>query len=767
MRDHGPSKGERPGIADADLLEELESSRRRVRELERNLAERELQEAADQKEVARLAEAFKPANIRAWCWTAEARLTQYLPIRGDVRDSQGRHASQVSHSEEGLLQAIHPDDRERVVSVWDRAYKDHVPYEIEYRLVLTGGEVRHNHEIGRPEFDESGRYLGHFGTTQDITDRMQAEEALREVRDELELRVEERTRDIEETNETLKREITERKRAEEALQIREQQFRDFAEASGDWFWETDAEHRFTWFSDRVEEITGVPVAFHIGKSRLELAADQAEQEKWHAHLEILEARRSFRNFGYLRKGHDGRLQHLTSSGVPVFDAEGNFKGYRGTGADITAAVEAEAKAASAQKQFMAAIESVSDGFALFDADDRMVFCNSRFKALNPHLVPKIVPGVSFEELLRDNIAANRILDALSDEEAFIHRRMDQHRNPSGPLVQQRRDGCWLELREEKTTEGATFLVNTDITERKRAEEAIQESKQALQDRIEQLEEAQRRLELQGVDLVRLAEELKIARDQAETANRTKSEFLAAMSHELRTPLNAIIGFSEVIKDERLGPGGSVKYRDYAQDIHSSGQHLLDLINDILDLSKVESGTDELHEENIKIADITRSAIGLVRQRAEKKGVELKLEFLENLPALCADKRKLKQILVNLLTNAIKFTEAGGKVTLRTWCDGKSGYVFQVIDTGIGIAPEDAPKALLQFGQVDSDLNRAYEGTGLGLPLTKALAEQHGGSLDLQSEVGVGTTVTVSFPAARIAQVPQDRHSLRIDDRHAS
>ena len=532
-------------------------------------------------------------------------------------------------------------------------------------------------------------------------------------------------------NVALEHEVAERQRVMEALQLREQELRDFAEASGDWFWETDAEHRFTWFSDRVEKITGVPVAFHIGKNRLELAADKAEQEKWHAHLEILEARRSFRDFRYLRKGHDGRLQHMTSSGVPVFDAEGNFKGYRGTGADITAAVEAEAKAASVQKQFMAAIESVSDGFALFDADDRMVFCNSRFKTLNPDLAPKIVPGVSFEEMLRDNIAAGRILDALGDEEAFIRRRMEQHRNPCGPLVQQRRDGHWLELREERMPEGSTFLVNTDITERKAAEEAM----------------------------------LAIMKE-AEIANRTKSEFLANMSHELRTPLNAIIGFSEIIKDETFGPVGSTKYREYANDINESGQHLLALINNILDLSKIESGTDELHEENIEVSKLANAIMKLVVGLAQTGNVELELDVSDDIAVLHADERKVKQILLNLLSNAIKFTPDGGKVTLKIWSRAESGYVFQVIDTGIGIAFEDIPKALAPFQQIDSGLNRRHEGTGLGLSLTKSLIEMHGGYLDLQSEVGVGTTVTVRFPAERIVHSPYGTKAISAGDRKA-
>ena len=222
-----------------------------------------------------------------------------------------------------------------------------------------------------------------------------------------------------------------------------------------------------------------------------------------------------------------------------------------------------------------------------------------------------------------------------------------------------------------------------------------------------------------------------------------------MSHELRTPLNAIIGFSEIIKNETLGPVGSLKYREYTNDIHGAGLHLLDLINDILDLAKIESGKGELHEANIDVQEVIRSALNLVRQRAEQDGIKLELELPDQLPALRADPRKLKQILVNLLSNAVKFNDAGGEVTLKAWCRMDSGHVFQIVDTGIGIAPEDIPKALSRFGQVDGDLSRQFEGTGLGLPLTKSLVEQHGGGLDLRSEVGSGTTVTVRFPAERV------------------
>jgi signal transduction histidine kinase len=319
----------------------------------------------------------------------------------------------------------------------------------------------------------------------------------------------------------------------------------------------------------------------------------------------------------------------------------------------------------------------------------------------------------------------------------------------------------------KQTQEANRGLESEVKERMRAEEALLASGCALKDRVADLEKAQRMLVTQGESLTRLADDLLIARDEACAADRAKSEFLAAMSHELRTPLNTVIGFAEVMEDEIFGPIGNSKYRDYSVDIRESGQHLLGLINDILDLTKIESGKDTLHEEEIEISQIIRSSLSLVGQRAEQGKIKLELQIPDHLPALRADVRKLKQILVNLLSNAIKFTESGGQVTLSTWCQRDSGHVFEVVDTGIGIEAKDIPKALSRFGQVDGDLNRQYQGTGLGLPLSKALVELHGGTFELQSENGVGTTATVRFPVTRIVAPPDTSDVLKVADRAVS
>ena len=380
------------------------------------------------------------------------------------------------------------------------------------------------------------------------------------------------------------------------LRDSEERFQSFAEIGSDWMWEMDANLRFSYFSDAVHKMTGLPRERYLGKTRTEVGQGMADDPKWQRHLEDLAAHRQFRDFCYTIDLADGSTGHWSISGTPIFDSSGEFEGYRGIG--------------------------------------------------------------------------------------------------------------------------------SDITERKAAEQAML-----------------------------------TATKEAEIANRTKSEFLANMSHELRTPLNAIIGFSDIIRGERLGSVGNDKYRDYADDINESGHHLLSLINNILDLSKIEFGTNDLLEENIDIPEISKTIVKSVMELARTGDVELELDVSNDIPLLRADARKVKQILLNLLSNAIKFTPSGGKVTLRIWSGTETGFVFQVTDTGIGIATEDIQLAMAPFQQIDSGLNRKHEGTGLGLPLAKSLVEMHGGYLDLQSEVDVGTTVTMYIPAERIVHAPLDATSM--------
>jgi signal transduction histidine kinase len=249
-------------------------------------------------------------------------------------------------------------------------------------------------------------------------------------------------------------------------------------------------------------------------------------------------------------------------------------------------------------------------------------------------------------------------------------------------------------------------------------------------------------------LLQTVKELNQARYSAVEANKAKSEFLASMSHELRTPLNAILGFSEIIKEETFGPVGLHKYVDYAADVHSSGRHLLDLINDILDLSKIDAGKVELNEEELSLAHVMDDSLSLVRERALRGGVMLVEEPAdEALPSVWADRRLLKQILLNLLSNAIKFTPAGGTVTTRLFADA-AGIGFTVHDTGIGMSDEDVQKAMSPYGQIDSKVSRKHKGTGLGLPISLSLAKLHGGDLVVQSAPDRGTTMTLRLPPSR-------------------
>jgi signal transduction histidine kinase len=240
-----------------------------------------------------------------------------------------------------------------------------------------------------------------------------------------------------------------------------------------------------------------------------------------------------------------------------------------------------------------------------------------------------------------------------------------------------------------------------------------------------------------------------AKDKAEAANRAKSDFLANMSHELRTPLNAIIGFSDIIKEQMLGPVGNERYVEYVRDINNSANHLLIVINDILDLSKIEFGNVPLIEENVDLHATIESCLTIIGERARNGGLTVEYKPLEQMPTLWAEQRRIKQILINLLSNAVKFTPQGGTITVSLRHETDGGLAIAVADTGIGIRREDFEAVMAPFGQADTGLDRQYEGTGLGLPLSKAFAEMHGGQLLLDSELGQGTTVTVILPAARL------------------
>ena len=263
-----------------------------------------------------------------------------------------------------------------------------------------------------------------------------------------------------------------------------------------------------------------------------------------------------------------------------------------------------------------------------------------------------------------------------------------------------------------------------------------------------------------VRAARLEREIRDSMRVVQEASVAKSQFLANMGHELRTPLNAIMGFSEIMLEERLGPVGTPKYLVYAKDINHSANNLLHIINDILDISNIESGNFELNKSRFRLDHCVSSVVGLVGPRADEGGVTIRLDLAPDLPPLWGDQLRTKQVLLNLISNAVKFTPAGGTVTIDAWLAEGEDLRIGVSDTGIGIPPDEIDKALSLFSQIDGGLNRRFEGTGLGLPLAKLIAERLGGSMTLESAPGTGTRVTLSFPAAHILDTWADRPEPR-------
>jgi signal transduction histidine kinase len=261
------------------------------------------------------------------------------------------------------------------------------------------------------------------------------------------------------------------------------------------------------------------------------------------------------------------------------------------------------------------------------------------------------------------------------------------------------------------------------------------------------------LRIDVTNLVQTREALQKALTRAEAVNEAKTLFLANMSHELRTPLNAIIGFSQLIRDQMLGPAGVPAYAEYAKDIHDAGAHLLEIISNVLDASRIEAGKFDLKEETLEIGGLVRSAMLAVRMQAGNKSLALELRLPEKPVGLRADALRLRQILINLLANAVKFTPEGGRVTL-SFEASPAAAVFAVADTGIGMSPNEIAAATEPFRQIENPLVKRHEGVGLGLSLSKHMTEMHGGTLEIESKKGVGTTVRVVLPAERVLYTPR-------------
>jgi two-component system cell cycle sensor histidine kinase PleC len=394
--------------------------------------------------------------------------------------------------------------------------------------------------------------------------------------------------------------------------------------------------------------------------------------------------------------------------------------------DVTQERRTQARAVAAEQRLRDAIGSASEAFLLWDRHDRLLIWNEAFKSWFGLTDDQLKVGLSRETVraLCDPVVASNT----------------RERVPEGdPYEVELKSGRWLQVSRRPTADGGVVVTCADITAIKREEQFRRTEGRALKAVVERLERSQ-------AELAELARKYEAEKIRAETANRAKSEFLANMSHELRTPLNAINGFSEIMASEMFGPLGDPRYREYVSDILSSGQHLLSVINDILDMAKIEAGKLNLRFEPVAVEEAAEDAYRLVRGRAEAAGLDLTVD-MPPLPEVEADYRAIKQVLLNLLSNALKFTPRGGAVTLAAAQVGEA-VRLSVRDTGIGIAPEDLARLAQPFEQVETQHAKTTQGTGLGLALSKALVEAHGGRLELDSRPGQGTTASFLLPLRR-------------------
>ncbi len=473
-------------------------------------------------------------------------------------------------------------------------------------------------------------------------------------------------------------------------------------AAADFTWEADAGGRITAVSPSAAAVTRRMAAQILGRSWQ--AVGQTEP--------LPEPPQAFRDHPLLIQGPGDGSQMVLLSAVPFAEPDGTASAYRGIGRVVPAATLAVSDTEAAQA--MAMLEALPDGLLVLDGQGRIAFANGPASALL-ETTAETLRGHRFASLLTRD-ARTQIRSAIA--------RLD--RGEFDPLLNDGREIAFitgkgstrsllLTFRPLDLTAGPAFCVLLRDMSAWRAVEA----------------------------------ELKRARDDAEAANRQKSEFLAKVSHELRTPLNAIMGFAEIMRDERLGPVNNPRYLGYLGDIHHSGQLLLSLINDLLDLSKVEAGKMELKPENVDIGQLIKRCVNLMTPAAEAAHVTLEITLAGHLPAIVADERSVEQIILNLLSNAVKFTDAGGRVRVTADFDAEGGVSLHIRDTGIGMSATDLERALEPYQRAENATVLGKPGTGLGLPLAKALAEANRAEFRIASSPRAGTSIEIRFPSAQV------------------
>jgi len=649
------------------------------------------------------------APVSLWMADASGKSTfhnqAWLDFTGRARAEMGGRA---------WLECVHPDDLSRCLDTYHSAFRDRRKFQMEYRLRRYDGQFRWVLDMGAPCYDESKTFCGFAGATVDITERKEAEEQLNVANTVL-------TREIESSPDAIL--VVD---ANGRMSSFNQRFIDMWSISPDIAWSRDDRAALNSVLSKVKD----PAAF---MNRVKYLYEHPE-ESVREEIEL----------------NDGRILERHASGMR--DASGKYLGRIWFFRDITDRKRDE--------EFLKGRSKVLEQIAA-DAplNDILNLIATTAEEARPGLICSILllerdgrhlrhgAGPSLPAFYNDAIDGVEIGPTVGScgaaaytgklvvvEDIDTHPFWTPYR---GLAARAGLKACWSQpilspaghvlgtfanyYRETRAPTGADleFMTNTAYIagiaiERKRAEE-----------------------------------DSAAAKTQAEIANRTKTEFLANMSHELRSPLNSVLGFAEIMIKELFGPLGSPRYREYVEDIGQSASHLLAIINDILNISKVESGKLELDEAKVDVGAVIEICTRLMYTRAAEAGIQLETVFAADLPEIFLDSRKVKQILLNLISNAVKFTPKGGKVTVSAGLNERRELVIKVVDTGIGIAPEDIGKALSPFMQIDSSLSRKYEGTGLGLPLSKALVELHGGQLTIESQLGAGTTVTVTFPTTRV------------------